>query len=327
MRRLLLAFLLFLVFLLVGVPALVVRERPLPQLPEVPLQVDVPVNIFIPATGETRQLPLQEYLVGVLAAEMPASFPLPALEAQAVAARTYVVRRMRIFGGEGCSLATTADVCAGPESGQAWWSEEEMKQRWGFFGYLGQRRRIQSAVANTRGLIVVYQGRPIDAVYHSASGGRTEAAEDYWGKAEPYLRSVPSPFEEDSPYQEVKQILPYDEVVRRLGGEDEEIVRKMRAAGPSARILERTPSGRNAQVEIGSVVFSGREVREKLGLRSTWFEVTVDRDRLVFVTRGNGHGVGLSQYGAAGLARRGYDFRQILRHYYPGTELREIFAE
>src|SRR5690606_23147314 len=144
-------------------------------------------------------VPLETYVRGVVAAETPPTFPLEALKAEAVVARPYAVRRMRVFGGAGCDRHPAADVCTDPGVHQAYAGDEELRRRWGSLRYPAYRQRVEQAVEATRGLILMYDGRPIDAVYHSTSGGRTEAAEHVWGEAVPYLASVPSPYEERSP--------------------------------------------------------------------------------------------------------------------------------
>lgn len=286
---------------------------------------ELPVRVYVKATGRVETLPLETYLAGVVAAEMPASFHPEALKAQAVAARTYTVRQMRVFGGPGCKEHPEADVCGDPQTGQAWASLDDKRREWGWFHGWRYARKVEDAVRQTRGLILVYQGAPIDAVYHSTSGGRTEDAAAVWGNEVPYLRPVSSPDEQRSPHLRTTRSLTLADFARRLRVPAEDVARL-----PGDRCfqeVEASPGGRVGRARIGKASFTGPQLRERLGLPSTWFTCRRSGDRVEFEVRGWGHGVGMSQYGADGMARKGSSFEQILLHYYPGTSLRPIFSE
>ncbi|MGB9887329.1 MAG: stage II sporulation protein D [Moorellales bacterium] len=305
----------WLALLLAGVillPLLVVTLLSGPRLPQI--TTDRAVRLYLPATGSLEVLPLEEYVRGVVAAEMPARFAPEALKAQAVAARTYAVRRL-VQSRQGAGTHPEADVCNDPKHCQGWLSEAEMRQRWGWLGYWFFRRKVTGAVLATRGLVLTYQGELIDPVYHSASGGRTEDPREIWGRSVPYLRSQPSPWEEESPYNEVVTVLSAAEVRRRLG------LAATSGADLSLRVASYTASGRIKTVVAAGRLFTGPEFRQLLGLNSTWFRWEKKGQDFVFYSRGYGHGVGMSQYGAQGLARRGKSFREILAYYYPGTRL------
>ncbi|MBX5476128.1 MAG: stage II sporulation protein D [Clostridia bacterium] len=313
MRRLVLWLLAAALFL--AVPAIIVLILR-PAGPPPPPEPDV--LLYDDASGAYLKLPLETYLAGVVAAEMPASFDLEAMKAQAVVARTYAVRHLRAFGGGGCAAHPPADVCSSPEESQAWLSESELRKRWGreFPAYW---RKVNAAVRATRGLIALYGGEPIDAVYFAASGGRTEDARYVWGHVVPYLKSVPSPGERD-PYEGATARFTWAEVAARLGIDPDAFL----ARPPSARfaVLSRTPSGRAFYVRAGAEILRATDVRARLGLRSTWIvAVEADRQGLTLHTKGWGHGVGLSQYGAQAMAERGRDFRAIVRWYYQGVEV------
>lgn len=277
---------------------------------------DVSISVYLPG-GEPFRLPLEEYVAGVVAAEMPVSFPLEALKAQAVAARSYAVRRMRLFGGEGCPDHPGADACADYRRGQAWISREEMRLRWGWL-FPFRWRKLERAVRETRGLVLVYSGEVAQALYHAHAGGWTEAAAEVFGKAVPYLVSVPSAAE-GGRWELTRWRFSPEELSRRLGV----------ALGEAGRVevVARSSSGRVREIRVGEKAFSGREVRERLGLPSTLFTVERRGNQVVFSVRGYGHGVGMSQYGAQTLARRGAGFQAILHHYYPGTRVRYLFRE
>ncbi len=334
MRRRALALLVLVLLILAGIPAAVVRrggEGGPPAVATPPSAVAVTpgfpeVRVYDAAAGVLRRLPLEEYVAGVVAAEMPASFHPEALKAQAVAARTYAVVHLRAFGGEGCRSQPEADLCSDPRQGQGWVSAAELRRRWGR-EFAANWERVREAVAATRGLIVVFDNRPIDAVYHAASGGMTEDAVAVWGRTVPYLRSVSSPFEAGTRHDRVTVSMTLGEVARRTGVPLASL-RRLTAAGTAPVAVEaRTGSGRVAVLRVGDRRLTGEEARAALGLKSTLFTVRVNGEAVLVESRGYGHGVGLSQYGADGLARRGYDFRRILSHFYQGTTVRPLFYE
>ncbi len=240
---------------------------------------------------------LEEYVTGVVAAEMPAAFPEEALKAQAVAARTYQVRQMRQTGSD----SVLYDV------GQAYLSREEQEEKWGE-SYAVYAKKIQAAVRATAGEIMVYDGEPILAAFHAQSGGRTEAAENVWQEAVPYLRSVDSSEDREAPGNESTVTLSEEELAERLGI----------AEGAALSVKSRTEAGYVAEVQAGEKCFSGGEIRQLLGLRSANFTIAEEGDGYTFIVHGYGHGAGMSQYGAAFLAKKGKSYHEILRHYYTG---------
>jgi stage II sporulation protein D len=182
---------------------------------------------------------------------------------------------------------------------------------------------VEEALATTRGEILTHDGAPILAVFHSSAGGRTAAAEEVWGQRRPYLVSLPVEDEWDSPDAYWRARVSRTTLGRAVGGLGIDI-----GAIVDARVSERTSSGRVAHLELrgdrGTVAVSGPSLRRALGeatLKSTLFEVRKDEDGFVFVGSGNGHGVGMSQWGARAMARRGDDYREILRAFYPGAQL------
>ncbi|NLG83546.1 MAG: stage II sporulation protein D [Firmicutes bacterium] len=312
-RRLFLFALGALFFTLLLLPALLVRGCFL--RPPAGGGTGTTIVLYHAATGRLLRLGLEEYLVGVLAAEVPAAFHLEALKAQAVAARTMAIKRMKRFGGPGCRHSPAADLCDRPEDGQAWLSAAELRRKWGW-RYPWLYARLARAVEETRGLILLYAGRPIEAVYHSTCGGRTEDATAVWGRAFPYLVSVCCGYDLFSPRLHSTRRLSWQEAARRLG-----LAGKVTGPPRDLAILARTPSGRVATLRLWGRVLRGPAARAVFGLRSTDFSVRAQDEDLIFTVRGNGHGVGLCQYGAEGMARQGVDFRRILRHYYPGVQL------
>ncbi|KXG77968.1 Amidase enhancer [Fervidicola ferrireducens] len=326
-------YLIFFIFLLVIVlPAAIVRSCSgfLPEKLDEESQMVKPreltVSLYVTSKKRIEKIPLEEYVKGVVAAEMPASFKIEALKAQAVAARTYVYKRMRSKGGTGCSLHPEADVCDDPTHCQAWISTGQMLKKWGIFAFYHYYSKISQAVKSTSGMVILYQGEPIDPLFHSTSGGKTENSEDVWGNFVPYLRSVTSPGEESSPkFIAVKQ-LPVSEVVSKIRQKWPDISIDPQNPEGQWEVVERSEGGRIKKMRIGNRIVSGTEIRELFQLNSTNFKWERDKDKIKFTTIGYGHGVGLSQYGANAMAEEGASFIDILKHYYTGVEIKKMDA-
>lgn len=261
---------------------------------------------------ELFTLDMEEYLIGVVAAEMPADFEPEALKAQAVAARTYAR-----YCAE-TKRHPEADVCTDFACCQAWRSDEELRASWGE-GYEARHEKVAEAVRETAGELLCYEGRAIFAAFHSSSAGRTEDCGAIWSEL-PYLVSVMSPEDAESVpgYVSTLTLKPLDLRDTLLYAHPEADF-----SGPPESWLgeiQRDNSGRVANVELGGARFSGVELRQLFSLRSTAFTLRYDGD-FIFTVTGFGHGVGMSQYGAEVMAREGRSYREILAHYYPGTEL------
>lgn len=331
MRQLIAGTVLLVIFVVLIVPALVVRGLGMFDSPPIAKSgvpgKNVTIRVYMHEQNKIVEMNLEEYVKGVVAAEMPAEFEPDALKAQAVAARTYAVKNMTLFGGSGLSGNPGADVSSDYKTSQAWLNAAALKQRWGQEKYDYYWQKVSQAVDGTRGIIATYQGEPINAVFHSTSGDRTASAKEVWGFDYPYLQSVPCKWDQKSPrYADSKEIT-LSELEQRLGSDAGVVSAVQNGSASAAQVLERTESGRVDKVRIGSKTFSGQEVRDKLELRSTNFNVEIGSDKMVFKTQGNGHGVGLCQYGANGMAKEGRDFRQILTYYYVGAGLKNIYEE
>ncbi len=279
------------------------------------------VTVLIGDTVE--ELPLETYLIGVLAAEMPAAFPVEALKAQAVAARTYTLYKEDLYGRDGSKAPAShkgAVLCGDSSHCKAYCDiEQRAGELWGSNREFYQSK-ITGAVRDTDGLVMVHEGKPIAAVFHAASAEKTEAAADVWGNAVPYLVSVDSPGgEASSSYYATVELLQSD------------FAAAFRAAHPKAdlsgaasgwfRDIKRSEAGGIISLKVGGVQVEGREIRSLAGLNSTNFTVEAKDALLIFSTTGYGHGVGMSQYGARALALEGKDFESILKHYYTGVDL------
>ncbi|MBR3750743.1 MAG: stage II sporulation protein D [Clostridia bacterium] len=271
-------------------------------------------KIYLFDKDEGRMLvTVREYLVGVLAAEMPASYALEALKAQAVASRTYLFYKM-INGGcsrhDGCAICTASGHC------QGYLSRAERETRWGE-NFEKYEQKLVEAVKATENQFLIHNGRIINAMYHSSSCGMTESYSSVYGGNNQYLLSVSTP-------EGVEHTL------RSKSIEAEEILKIMKEKYPEAgitkedvmriRITSKTQSGRVSRVRIGSITLSGGTFAGLIGLKSTDFSFTCSGSRFDFIYHGSGHGVGMSQVGASIMARES-DYKSILMHYYTSVEL------
>ncbi|MBC8079567.1 MAG: stage II sporulation protein D [Gorillibacterium sp.] len=274
------------------------------------------VPVYLSKEKKVDRVPLEEYVLGVLAAEMPTDFELEALKAQALAARTYIVRRYKDqdFGGVPNKEAWVTDTV----SHQAYLSLEQMKRQWGPKVYEAKLAKLTRAVNETAGRILTYRDEPINAVFFSVGNGYTENAEDYWSVEEPYLKSVSSPWDTLAPGYKQTITLTKKQFVQKLG-----LYGKVSGADAAAsmRVGEWTEGKRIKRVRIGGTWFTGREVREKLGLRSSYFTWKARGSSLEITTYGNGHGVGMSQWGANGMAAQGKTAEEIVAYYYQGIQI------
>lgn len=326
MRRLVFVTLVFLFVAALALPALIGRvfSKGDPPRSESDGPDQMPISVYFPADRQIRKLPLGEYLRGVVAAEMPAEFETEALRAQFIVARTYAVRRMRLFGrpeNGGCPLNPAADVCADSASSQAYMDLVELERKLGPVAAGAYWKRLSQAQVETAGLVLTHRGELIDPLYHSVSGRVTEDAKAYFGKALPYLRSVDDRWGAYAPrLKETRSFTP-DEISKALSTGGRRV-----PSSTEVEIVDRTETGRVHTVSIAGVQVSGREFRERLQLRSTDFSVTAVGGKVVVQTQGYGHGVGMSQYGANGMARAGKSYEMILAHYYPETRISRMFG-
>ena len=257
--------------------------------------------------GNVTEGDMDDYLVGVVLAEMPASFEAEALKAQSVVARTYARKAWENGGKHG-----DGSVCTVPACCQGWKSEADYLSQG---GREADVEKIRQAVLSTSGQVLTYNGQLIEATYFSCSGGRTEDAVAVWGTEFPYLQAVDSPGEEGASCYTDSMAFSAEEVERRLG------VSLTDDPGGWVGEVTHTEGGGVDTIYIGGRYFTGTEVRALLGLRSTVFSITVQPESITVDTRGYGHRVGMSQYGADAMAVAGSTYEEILTHYYQGAEL------
>ena len=267
-----------------------------------------PVTVLLRTEdGTVRTMELEEYLTGVILAEMPADFEQEALKAQAVAARTFA-RKAGITGGKhgDGSLCAQSGCCQGYITTWQYLMNGGTDQN---------LNRVRRAVADTAGEVLTYEGELIEATYFACSGGKTEDAAAVWGAEYPYLVPVDSPGEEQAAH--------YRDTVCFTPQEFQTAIGRQLTGEPAGwfRNLHYTSGGGVESVEIGGEAYTGTELRGLLGLRSTAFSITITRDAIQLETKGYGHRVGMSQYGADAMAVSGSDYREILGHYYPGTDV------
>lgn len=299
-------------YLAAGGPA----AEPEPAAPETTaVHHDRDVTLTIQDGDTTEQMTLERYLTGVVRGEMPASFEMEALRAQAAAERSYVYYQLAAGRKD---AHPDADFCTDHTCCSAYLSETAAREKWGG-DFAPWNTRVEQAVSDTDGQVVLYNGRPILAVFHSSSAGRTAAAGDVWSGDLPYLVSVDSPEGEET-------VPNYYSTVTFTAAEAKE---KLLTAHPELK-LSGTPdrwfgaaaengSGRVETVSVGGTDIEGTELRRIFGLRSACFTVAADSESVTFRVTGYGHGVGMSQYGANQLAREGKTWQEILEWYYTGA--------
>lgn len=257
------------------------------ELPKVELQ----------RNEQKEEIDINTYLIGVVGSEMSPTYEMEALKAQCVAARTFLIHRHYQVDD------TT--------SSQVYRDKTQLQQAWGN-QYEEYYQKIEKAVLATANEIITYDGKVITALYHAQSCGKTANAQEYYGTDYPYLRSVDS--SSDMNEQDHIQTSSYDVASLMQALQLDEAPFQVKAP-------IRYDSGYVKSWEINDQIYSGREVREALSLRSSAFEVSFDGNLFVFTTKGYGHGVGMSQKGANAMAKEGYDYVQILKHYYQGVEI------
>ena len=280
-------------------------------------QKDGGVQLAVKNGDAVEIMALDVYLQGVVRGEMPASFELEALKAQAAAERTYIYYQLAAGRKE---AHPNADVCTDPSCCNAWLSEEAAREKWGG-DFDGWESRIEEAVAATDGQVALYDGQPILAVFHSSSAGKTAGAGDVWSGDMPYLRSVDSPEgEETVPNYYSAAEFTAAEAKALLAAAHPELTY---SGGPDKWFgkAARDESGRVGAVEVCGTPLRGVEVRRIFSLRSACFTIDAAADRVTFRVTGYGHGVGMSQYGANELARQGKTWQEILTWYYAGITI------
>jgi stage II sporulation protein D len=286
---------------------MVEKKEPSNESPNtIKLDSKIIVRVKREASGKIENVSLEEYVVGVVAGEMPVSFHLEALKAQAVAARSYVLKRMEY------NKAKEYDVVDSTLN-QVYLDNNHLKEAWKN-EYSNNIMKIELAVLSTKGEYIEYDGKVADALFFSTSNGFTENSEEIFGFDAPYLRSVKSVWDEEtSPVFNDKKSYSLDDFYNILNLPYKNII--------SINILKKSSTGRILELEINGTKITGTEIVTKLSLRSNDFEITQNNNEVTINTTGFGHGVGMSQYGALGMAEKGYLYDEILKYYYQEIEI------
>ena len=274
-------------------------------------------------TGLIEKVPLEQYVAGVLSGEMPIGFELEALKAQAVAARTYVMKRLSSNKNSAYDVIDTTQ-------NQVYIADEELKEKWGT-KYTDRINKVKRAVLETRDEYLTYNGYIIDpkiedkdlilsyiidALFFSTSVGSTENSEDIYPNKIPYLRSVSSTWDSVSPLYDAEYKYTLQKFHNLLGLKYQDKI--------VIKVLSKSNTGRTNKIMINGTTFTGWSVANKLGLKSNYYSITQEGSEIKVIARGYGHGVGMSQYGSQGMALAGYKYDEILYHYYQGTKIKKI---
>ena len=278
------------------------------------------IKLLHTKTQEIEKIKLDEYLYGVVSAEMPASFEKEALKAQAVVARTYTIYKIENNEGK----HGEANICDDSGCCQAWISKEDRFTKWEEASREANWNKIVEAVESTKGKYITYEGKPINAFFHSNSGGKTETTLNVWGgSGYPYLQSVSTSGEDAYTQYKSEVTLTKEGFINKIKEKysdfeidfnDEKCI----------SILEYTEGNRVKKIRIGNKEFSGVEIRTLIGLKSANFNIEIKGDNIYFSVVGYGHGVGMSQTGADSMAKAGKNYEEIIKHFYTGVEISNI---
>ena len=261
------------------------------------------------SNNEIENIPLEEYVVGVLAGEMPINFDLEALKAQAVASRTYALKRMEYNKDKDYDVVDSI-------MNQVYLDNDYLHEAWGK-NYVKNINKLRTAVNSTIDEYLSYDDKIIDAMFFSTSNGYTEDSGNIFNFTVPYLISVESPWDKEvsSAYKTTKNIN-LSEFYKKL---DIPYNKNL-----NIEIEKRSSTNRILLLKINNKEFKGTDIYNKLSLKSTDFTIELKGDYVTITTIGYGHGVGMSQYGALGMAKKGYTYEEILKHYYSNTILKKL---
>lgn len=297
---------LFFVVLIVIVPFIVVNLFVKEE--EIKFNYTNNLNVRVKRDTGIVTVPLEDYVVGVLAGEMPIEFEMEALKAQAVAARSYVLKKMSYNKEKEYDVVDTI-------MNQVYLDNDYLKKTWGK-DYVKKINKLKIAVIETNYQYVDYNGNIADTMFFSTSVGETENSEEVFSNKVPYLKSVSSTWDEISPVYKLNYQFKLNEFLNKLDLPYSNFVK--------LEVIDSTSTGRVKKIKINEKTFDGSVVVTKLKLKSNHFTIKQDGDTINITTKGYGHGVGMSQYGAQGMALNGYSYEEILMHYYQGTSIKKI---
>jgi len=302
---------LLMIFIVLFIPFIIVSLYNLDEKKEIELKYvyNTIIRVKRNGTGKIEKIPFEEYIVGVLAGEMPIYFDDEALKAQAVASRSYALKRMEYNKKKEYDVVDTV-------MNQVYLDNDYLKNAWKD-KYISNINKLRSVVNSTSGEYLVYDGKVIDAMFFSTSNGYTEDSVTVFNVDLPYLQSVKSAWDEDtSSAFKASKVISAQSFYDTLGISYSDTL--------NFDVLKRSSTNRIIDLSINGFSFTGRDVYNKLGLKSTDFSLKQKGDNIIINTTGYGHGVGMSQYGALGMAREGYTYLDILSYYYEGTKIKKM---
>ncbi|AKA71033.1 stage II sporulation protein D [Clostridium scatologenes] len=285
---------------------------------------DVKIKVYITKENKAQEIPLEEYIKGVVASEVPAEFSLEALKAQAVAARTFALAHMESFGGHKYKSNTGADVSDTTQC-QVFMNKEDRFKTWETSKREEYWSKITKAVEETSGEYLTYDNKLVmEPYYFSVSSGKTEDCLDVFSDNIPYLKSVNSSGEEGAYKRESSVKVSYLEFINKINSKYTNCGLSMTNIKNEIQIKSKTKGGSIKEIVIGQVTLSGTEFRSIMGLNSANFTIKFNDNNIEMDCSGYGHGVGMSQWGANAMAKSGSNYKEILKHYYTGVEISKI---
>lgn len=301
----------------------VVKKKITKEITYEKINKDSPIiNVYNVDKNKIEKIDIEEYLYGVLSSEMPSTFDEEALKAQAIAARTYVIYKMEnniTSGHKNSAVCTNSAHC------QAYTSYEDLKKIKGEDWIKSDYVKVKKAVDDTKGQIVTYEKKAILPLYFSTSSGKTENSKDVFSTQYPYLVSVDSPYEQNSPKYLTTYSIKKSKFIKYIKNIYPQINISLDKLDKEVSIVDRTDGGCVKIIEVGNVKISGTEMRKILNLNSANFTINYNNDEMNFTVKGYGHGVGMSQWGAEGMAKKGYKYYDILFHYFKGTDIKDMY--
>lgn len=295
---------------------IIVKNHSLPKISK--------IKIFMSKENKIREMDLEEYVAGVVAAEMPASFDIEALKAQAVAARTYALTNVLELGGSLCEIGKGANLCDTVHC-QAFVTKEERIKLWEKSKKNSGESywaKIKMAVDSTAGQALTYNNNLVmEPIYFATSSGMTENSEDVFSNSLPYLRSVESPGEERSGNFKSSNVFKYKELSQIINNNYNNAKVSSANIKKQITIIDRTKAGSVKTIKVGTITMTGSKFRTMLGLKSSNFQIKFNLNDIKIDCSGYGHGVGMSQWGADAMAKQGENYMKILSHYYQGTAI------
>ncbi len=287
-------------------------------------QINPKIKVYITKENKVKEMGLEDYVVGVVASEVPAEFSKEALKAQAVAARTFALAHMESFGGHKYKSNTGADVCdtvqcqvfMNKEDRFKSWEENKREEYW---------NKITSSVQETSGEFLTYDNKLVmEPYYFAVSSGKTEDASEVFQDNVPYLKSVSSFGEERAPKYKSKITISYNNFIKKINSNYKDCELSLNDLKNGIQIKDRSKGGAVKEIKIGKVTLSGVQFRKIIGLNSANFNIEINDNNININCSGYGHGVGMSQWGANSMAKSGKSYKEIVKHYYSGVEVNKI---